>query len=226
MSLLALIPARGGSKGVPRKNIKSFAGKPLIDWTIRAASMAKYIDRVVVSTDDEEIASMAKEFGAEVPFMRPAKLAADQTPGMAPVLHAIKHLPKFDWVLLLQPTSPLRTHYDIDAIWEFCQSRGADSAVSVTEVQDHPYFVYKKTKFDCIEPLVTAQPNIKRRQDLPEAFKLNGAMYLAKVNWLLEHNSFIGPGTLGFVMPFDRSVDLDTQEDWCWAEYLIGLNND
>ena len=226
MSLLALIPARGGSKGVPRKNIKLLAGKPLIGWTIRAAKMAKYIDRIVVSTDDEEIASVAKELGAEVPFMRPAKLASDQAPGIAPVLHAIKHLSKFDWLLLLQPTSPLRTHYDIEAIWEFCQSRGADSAVSVTEVQDHPYWVYKKTKLGCIEPLVPTQPNIKRRQDLPDAFKLNGAMYLAKVTWLLEYGSLIGPETLGFVMPFDRSVDLDTPADWCRAEYLIERNDD
>ena len=127
---------------------------------------------------------------------------------------------------MLQPTSPLRTHLDIEAIWEFCQSRGADSAVSVTEVQDHPYWVYKKTKLDCIEPLVPTQPNIKRRQDLPEAFKLNGAMYLAKVTWLLEYGSFIGPETLGFVMPLDRSVDIDTSADWCWAEYLIERNDD
>jgi N-acylneuraminate cytidylyltransferase len=113
MSLLALIPARGDSKEIPRKNIKEFCGKPLIAWAIEAAQKASGIDRIVLSTEDHEIAEVAQKWGAEVPFMRPAELAGDDTPGIEPVLHALEQLPTFDEVLLLQPTSPLRTAEDI-----------------------------------------------------------------------------------------------------------------
>ena len=107
MSILALIPARGGSKGVPRKNIRELCGKPLIAWSIEAAQKSKYIDRLVVSTEDEEIAEIARYYGAEVPFMRPPELSRDETSGMAPVLHALEQLPGYENILLLQPTSPL-----------------------------------------------------------------------------------------------------------------------
>jgi N-acylneuraminate cytidylyltransferase len=129
MKLLALIPARGGSKGVPRKNIKLLNGKPLVAWTIDAAKQATCINKIVVTTEDKEIAAIAQQLGAEVPFMRPAELAADDTPGIAPVLHAIELLPEFDWVLLLQPTSPLRSVIDIEGIVNLCLERAAPAAV-------------------------------------------------------------------------------------------------
>jgi CMP-N,N'-diacetyllegionaminic acid synthase len=128
MRLLALIPARGGSKGIPRKNIKPLCGKPLIGWSIDAAKKSVFIDQVFVSTEDEEVAAIASDLGAGVPFMRPKELAADDTPGIAPVMHAIDNLPEFDWVLLLQPTSPLRTAEDIDGIVRFCIENDAPSA--------------------------------------------------------------------------------------------------
>ena len=131
MSLLALIPARGGSKGILRKNIKTLFDKPLINWTINAAKQAKCIDRIIVSTDDLEIAEIAKKCGADVPFLRPSELAKDETPGIEPALHAIEKVPGFDWLILLQPTSPLRTASDIDGIFNFCQKNLASSAVSV-----------------------------------------------------------------------------------------------
>jgi len=149
MSLLAIIPARGGSKGIPRKNIKSLSGRPLIGWTIDVAKQASCVDRIVVTTDDERIAAVARGLGAEVPFMRPAELATDETPGIAPVLHAIEQLPRHEWILLLQPTSPLRTHADIEAIWQLCQSSAAPSAVSITEVSKHPYWMYAQDYQDC-----------------------------------------------------------------------------
>ncbi len=225
MSILAIIPARGGSKGIPRKNIKPLFNKPLIGWSIDAAKQASCVNRIVVSTDDEEIASVARDLGADVPFMRPAELAADDTPGIAPVLHAISQLPDYDWVLLLQPTSPLRSAEDIDGIWQFCQERGAPSAVSVCEVGKHPYWIYQCDAAQRLEPLIKERPDVTRRQDLPPAYALNGALYLARIDWLLEQQDFIGPETLGYIMPPERSVDLDTPQDWRWVEFLIEQEN-
>ena len=226
MSILAVIPARGGSKGIPRKNIKPLASKPLIGWTIEAAKQSSCLDRIIVSTEDEEIASVARNLGADVPFMRPTELAADDTPAIDPVLHAISHLPDCDWVLLLQPTSPLRSAEDIDGIWQFCQERGALSAVSVCEVEKHPYWMYQFNAAQRLEPFIKGRPDVTRRQDLLSAYALNGALYLAKTDWLLQRQDFIGPETLGYVMPPERSVDLDTPQDWRWVEFLIEQSND
>ena len=131
MSVLGLILARGGSKGIARKNIKNLCGKPLIAWSIEIAQNADSVEKVVVSTDDEEIAEIAQKYGAEVPFLRPAELAQDDTPSMAPVLHALEQLPKFEMILLLQPTSPLRTTTDIEGIFTMCQERKAPAVVSI-----------------------------------------------------------------------------------------------
>jgi CMP-N,N'-diacetyllegionaminic acid synthase len=226
MSLLAIIPARGGSKGIPRKNIKSLAGKPLIGWTIDVAKQASCIDRIVVTTENEEIAAVARELGAEVPFMRPTELATDETPGIAPVLHALKQLPDYEWVLLLQPTSPLRTHTDIEAIWQLCQSSAAPSAVSITEASKHPYWMYAQDDQARLQPFISGRPDITRRQDLPAAYALNGALYLAKTEWLFQQGSFVGPETVGYVMSPERSADLDTEQDWRWVEFLVGQSND
>jgi len=221
MNLLALIPARGGSKGVPRKNIKSLHGKPLIGWSIDAAKKSRFIDKVVVSTEDDEIAAIARDLGAEIPFMRPIELAADDTPGIAPVMHAIENLPEFDWVILLQPTSPLRTAEDIDEIVRFCIEHDAPSAVSVYEVDKHPYLMYQRDETERLQPLLADKPDITRRQDLPPVYALNGALYLARIDWLKERQSLIGQETLGYVMSPESSADIDTPLDWQWVEFLI-----
>ncbi len=225
LSLLAIISARGGSKGIPRKNTKLLAGKPLISWSIDAAKQASCINRIIVSTEDDEIASVARESGADVPFSRPIELATDDAPGIAPVLHAISQLPDYDWVLLLQPTSPLRSAEDIDGIWQFCQEQGGLSAVSVCEVAKHPYWIFQRNSSRRLEPFFEKRADITRRQDLPPAYALNGALYLARTDWLLERRDFIGPETLGYVMPPERSVDLDAPQDWRWVEFLIGQLN-
>lgn len=221
MNLLALIPARGGSKGVPRKNIKSLHGKPLIGWSIDAAKKSRFIDKVVVSTEDDEIAAIARDLGAEIPFMRPIELAADDTPGIAPVMHTIENLPEFDWVILLQPTSPLRTAEDIDGIVRFCIEHDAPSAVSVYVVDKHPYLMYQRDETERLQPLIPDKPDITRRQDLPPVYALNGALYLARIDWLKERQSLIGPETLGYVMSTESSADIDTPLDWQWVEFLI-----
>ncbi len=222
MKILALIPARGGSKGIPRKNIKLLFGKPLIGWSIDAAQKSAFIDRVFVSTDDQEIASVANDLGAEVPFMRPKELAADDTPGIAPVMHAIDNLPEFDWVLLLQPTSPLRTAEDIDGIVRFCIENDAPSAVSIYEVDKHPFLMYRQDETKRLQSLIPDKPDIARRQDLPEVYALNGALYLARVDWLKEQQSLLGQETLGYVMSPESSADIDSSLDWAWVEFLMG----
>lgn len=218
--LLALIPARGGSKGIPRKNIRELHGKPLLAWSIEAARRSASVSRVMVSTEDPEIAEVSTTWGAEVPFLRPAELARDDTPGIAPVLHALGELPEFDWVLLLQPTSPLRTAADIDGIVRFCQERSAPAAVSVCEATNHPWWVYRQDPAGRLHPFVEGV-NAARRQDLPPAFVLNGALYLARRDWLLEQRSFMGEQTLGYEMPSERSIDIDTPMDWMLAELML-----
>ena len=220
MSVLGLIPARGGSKGIPRKNILDFNGRPLIVCTIEAAKDAECISRVVVSTEDEEVANISRAWGADVPFMRPVGLASDDTAGIEPVLHALSILPKFDWILVLQPTSPLRTAQDIEAVMNLAETKNASSVVSVCEASTHPYWTYQRDTEEHLSPLVSS-PSIYRRQDLPPAYALNGALYLARCDWLLQSRTFMSPETLGYVMPIERSVDIDSPLDWKWAEFLM-----
>lgn len=220
MNTFALIPARGGSKGIPRKNIKYIAGKPLICWTIEAALRSSFLNGVVVSTDDVEIAEVARRAGAQVPFMRPAELAQDQTPGLDPVLHALDHLPQFDSVLLLQPTSPLRTTDDIDVFLNLVTQKKAPSAVSVTEADTHPYWTYRLNADQTMTRFLDLAP-VARRQDLPAVFSLNGAMYFADANWLRDSGSLVSAETLAYVMSKEHSVDLDTPLDWKFAELLM-----
>jgi CMP-N,N'-diacetyllegionaminic acid synthase len=217
---LGLIPARGGSKGIPRKNVRPIAGKPLIVWTIEAALRSHLLDAVVVSTDDSEIAYVARSAGAEVPFMRPTYLAQDQTPGVEPVLHALAELPDFDAVLLLQPTSPLRATEDIDSCLRTAWARKASSVVSVSEPDTHPFWTFRMTAEQTLERLVDAAP-VSRRQDLPKALALNGALYYARADWLRQGRRLVAAETLAFVMPRERSVDIDTPVDWRFAEMLL-----
>jgi len=217
---LALIPARGGSKGIFRKNIRLIAGKPLIAWTIMAALAVKEVDCVVVSTDDEEIATVARQWGAEVPFLRPAELASDEAPGIAPVLHAIEHLPNHADLLLLQPTSPLRTSTHIKALLDFARENEASSVVSVREVDDHPAWMFRRSEGGVLDRFATSDPTA-RRQDLPELFTLNGAMYWIATDRLRQTKQLVNEDTLGFVMDSESSVDIDTMFDWRIAELLL-----
>jgi N-acylneuraminate cytidylyltransferase len=220
MSVLALIPARGGSKGVPRKNVRTIGGKPLIVWTIEAAQQACSVSRIVVSTEDAEIAEIARASGAEVPFMRPDALAQDTTPGMDVVFHALDHLEHCDDVLLLQPTSPLRSAYDIDAIAALRAKTQAPSAVSVSRAAHPPQWMYRMEKSAELRPVLD-EPVPVRRQDTDEIYVLNGALYSARLDWLLIHRSFMSKETVGYVMPTERSVDIDTSNDWHWVEFLM-----
>ncbi len=220
MKTLALILARGGSKGIPRKNIKLIAGKPLIAWSIEAALSSRSIDAVMVSTDDKEIAEVALQSGASVPFIRPSELAQDDTPGIDPVLHALEQLPHFEAVLLLQPTSPLRTSEDIDACIMMARELDAPAAVAVSAPDKHPYWMVRFGADQRMSRLIDAPP-ISRRQDLPPVYAINGALYYARADWLRRHRTFIAEQTVAYVMPPERSVDLDTLLDWRLAELLL-----
>jgi len=221
--VLAIIPARGGSKGVPRKNIRSVAGKPLIAWTIEAAKKSSYIDRLVLSSEDPEIIAAAKSSGCEAPFVRPAELAQDHTPGVEPVLHALDQLPGYDYVVLLQPTSPLRTAAEIDGCIALCEERGAPACVSVTEASHHPQWMFTADEHGRMHPLV--EQSATRRQELPPVYALNGAVYVAQVAWLQRSRDFIGEGTRAYVMQPLQSIDIDTEDDFFLAECLLQLRN-
>ena len=213
-SVLALIPARGGSKGLPGKNLLPVDGRPLLAWTVDAARGSAYVDRIVLSSDDEAIAAAARTCGCEVPFRRPAELASDTAASIDVALHALQQLPGHDWLVLLQPTSPLRTAADIDAALERCVTTGARSCVSVTEVAQSPYWMYMIDNQERLRPVLAAPPGATRRQDLPTVYALNGAVYVADVPELERTRSFVGPGTVAHVMPPERSIDIDTAADF------------
>lgn len=207
---------------MPRKNIKMLAGKPLIAWTIEEAKKSKFIDMCIVSTEDDEIKAVAEKWGGNVPFMRPVELAQDDTPGIEPVLHAIKMLPGYDFVVLLQVTSPLRTVEDIDGAIAYCLDRDCESCVSVTEAEHSPYWMYRMDEQSCLRPILKiAKEESYQRQKLPKVYQLNGAVYVAGVAFLQAKKDFIDDGTIGYVMPCERSYDIDTMLDFEVAEILM-----
>lgn len=218
MSVLALITARGGSKGLPRKNVLPVGGKPLIAWTIEAALASRCVSRVVLSSDDDEIMQVARSHGCEVPFRRPAELAGDLASSADVVAHALAQLPGHDHVLLLQPTSPLREAADIDAAFDLMQSHQAPACVSVCPVQESPYWMYRIEGGQQLRPLLPPASGAHRRQDLPPVYMLNGALYLAGVDHFRQQRAFLGPGCAAYVMPRERSLDIDTAEDLALAD--------
>lgn len=223
-TILAIIPARGGSKAVPQKNLKLLAGKPLIAWTIEEAQKSQYIDRLILSSEDANIIQAARDLGCEVPFIRPIELARDDTPGIRPVLHAIEALhEKYSYVLVLQPTSPLRTKADIDDCIRYCIEQKALTCVSVAPVTKHPYWMHTLTDNQRLSPLIRMQKDFECRQDLPAVYSENGAIYIAQSNYLLKTGSFITDITLAYIMPVERSLDIDDEVDFLFCSFLKSI---
>lgn len=224
-SVLALIPARGGSKGLPKKNILPLAGKPLIAWSIEQALQSNVFDKIIVSTDNEEIASVAEEYGATVPFMRPPELATDNAKGIDVVLHAIDwHMKKgefYDLLLLLQPTSPLRSAVDIRQAVELYLDKNADAVVSVCESEHSPLWMNTIGPDLSMKDFLSAVNQNKNRQELGKYYRLNGAVYLAAWAYLKQQRSFFGKNTFAYIMPPERSVDIDHEMDYKFAEFLL-----
>lgn len=225
MRILALIPARGGSKGLPGKNIKVLAGKPLLAWSIRQARECPFVDRVIVSTDSRKIAGVARRYGADVPFLRPRHLATDRAKTMGAILHALDWLEqngeRYDLLLLLQPTSPLRASRDIAGVLRTFFARKAAAVVSVTRAEHPPLWTNTLPRDGCMKNFLRPEILGKNRQELPVFYRLNGAVYLADVRYLKKTRTFFGKKTFAYVMPPERSTDIDTETDFRLAEIQL-----
>lgn len=227
---LALIPARGGSKGLPRKNLLPLAGKPLIVWTIEAALASELVDRVVVTTDDEEIAAVSREAGAHVPFLRPSELASDTSPSIDAVIHALDWLEehegaRFDQLALLEPTSPLRADGDIDRAVRLLVEReaDADAVVSAGEIHmEHPD-IAKRIEGGYLRPWLDDAAKVTRRQDLGAALFPYGVVYLVKVPVLREGRSFYPERTLPLPIERWQNYEVDDAYDLACIEAVLTL---
>lgn len=227
MKILAIIPARGGSKGVPNKNIKLLNGKPLLEYTAEIALQSKLLNEVIVSTEDDTIAAVAESMGIKIPFERPIELAQDDTPTLDVIIHALEWYQKnncfFDAVCLLQPTSPFRTIEFLDkAIEKFIDS-GCDSLVSVQKVphEYNPHWTFEINEEGHLK-IATGERNIiPRRQELPMAYHRDGSLYLTKAEVLLEAHSLYGKSTAFIESDPEGYVNIDTMEDWKKAEGMI-----
>ena len=219
-SILAVIPARGGSKGIPEKNIKPLAGKPLIAWTIEAAKRSSYIDRLIVSTDSQTIADIAANAGCEVPFIRPPHLATDTASSMDVIMHAMDALAvQYDYLLLLQPTSPFRDTVHINGIIEQAIDSDSDMMISVARLKKHPAFMYR-LHHGCLKSFLPGKIQA-RRQDMPAAYDHNGALYFTKTDYLRAEQTFAASLAKPYEMHGYANLDLDEPDDWAWAEFLI-----
>lgn len=226
--ILGLIPARGGSKGLPKKNIKLLNGKPLIVWTIEQALNSKYLDKVVVSTDDTEIAKVSKKYGAEVPFLRPKELATDESPTIDTIFHAVNWFEdkgeNFDYLALLEPTSPLRKKSDIDnAITTLIDNISrAESLVSVGIVTlEHPFYIKKIDEDGYLRAFLNFEKLIYRRQDLPIAYFPYGVIYLASINSLKKYKTFYQDKTLPFIIERWQNYEVDDLYDFICVESIL-----
>jgi len=225
MRTLALVMARGGSKGVPGKNMRVLAGKPLVVHTIEEARKCRLLDRIIISTDSAEIAETARMSGAEVPFLRPQELAGDASPVIDATIHALNWLANEgydpEYSMLLQPTSPLRTSEDMEHVIKLASDKNADAVVSVCPSTHHPYLARKIDSSGKLSNLIDTPLAGARRQDLPESFSLNGAVYLVKTKVLCEKRSWNLPGAYAYVMPQERSFDIDSEWDLQVVDFLL-----
>lgn len=220
--VLAVIPARQGSKGLPGKNTRKLAGKPLVGWTITAAQNSQLIDRLVLSTNDSLAMDYARSVNCEVPFSRTEELSSDTVAGVDVVIDAVNRCPGFDFVVLLQPTSPLRTTEDIDNALRFVMENNATSCISIVQSRSNPHWMYYRNSKHELTQVLGGQI-ITHRQDLPLVYEPNGAIYIAEIKNLLDEGSLITTDTVGYEMPRDRSIDIDNLDDFNAAEiYLQG----
>jgi N-acylneuraminate cytidylyltransferase len=226
LRVLGVIPARGGSKGVPRKNLRPLGGRPLIAWTIVAARDAERLTRTIVTTDDDEIAEVARGLGADVPFRRPAELASDTASGLDNARHALQTVEelegqRYDAAMLLQPTAPFRTAADIDGAVARLEETGADSVISVVDVGGHHPARMKYLDGDrLVDPPFCEERENQNRQELAPMYLRNGAIYLTRRDVLLG-GSFKGSDCRAWIMPDDRSVNNDTMHDFELAEWSL-----
>ncbi len=223
--IIALIPARGGSKGLPRKNIALLSGKPLIVWTIEEAKKSKYIDKLYVSTDDKEIAGIVQSFGAEIPFIRPRSLSGDEVRCIDVVLHCIDFMENrnesYDILVLLQPTSPLRITKDIDDAILFLVEKKAGAIISVSECEHPPQKANVLPADGSMENFIKETNLNKNRQELDTYYRENGSVYVANLDYIKKQKSFYGKKSFAFITLVEHSVDVDSKLDLGFCEYLL-----
>jgi len=226
-TFLAIIPARGGSKGLPRKNIKELNGKPLIEWSIKTGLKSKYLDEVVVSTDDQEIADIAQQHGAKIPFLRPVYLANDTATSFDAIKHTIDFYKntlnkEFDYIVLLEPTSPLRTIDDIDKAIEQLLESDASSIVGICKTEDqNPAFLVNKNAQGFIQGYENKDMKVLRRQDIQDVYFFEGTIYISATKTLLNTKTFYHKNTIGYEVPKYKSLEIDDMDDFIMVEAMM-----
>lgn len=221
---LVIIPARAGSKGIPGKNWRKLGGKALIQYSMEQALEVAHPDQICISTDSPEVQSVAQNLGLSIPFTRPAALSSDTAGSREVLLHALDHFEQqglsFETILLLQATSPFRRSSDLVGIEEqLLENPKADAAFSVVESRSNPYYTHFRLEQECLQPILNGQ--YTRRQDLPQVWELNGSLYAIRISSLRAHALGELPQRLAYKMPSNSLVDLDTELDWLWAEFLL-----
>lgn len=227
--VLAVIPARSGSKGLLGKNIRPIAGKPLLAWSIESAKKSSLIDQIIVSTDSHEYKDIAESYGAKVPFIRPQSLSTDIASSVDVILHALDyanaHENQFSIVVMLEPTSPLRLVDDIDRAISIVASNKAKSAVGICHAEScHPSFLFKSLSNGLITPYTGLQPNNLRRQDISPVYFLEGSVYASDVPTLYKHRAFYHDETAGVEIPYERSFEIDTETDFKIVELFLSAS--
>ncbi|GET45279.1 acylneuraminate cytidylyltransferase family protein [Capnocytophaga felis] len=226
--ILAIIPARGGSKGLPGKNIKPLCGKPLIGWSIEQAQASKYVDEIFVSTDSREIADVAESFGVLIPFLRPKELASDTSPSSEFIIHTIEYYQKknnnFDYILLVEPTSPLRDTQDIDKCIEMLLNHSyAKSIVGISKIEAcHPAFLVKISEEGLLKSYVNQMKTL-RRQDIDDLYFFEGSLYLSSIEYYMQEKTFYHELTLPYLMPKYKSFEVDDLLDFQIIERIMEL---
>ncbi len=226
-TFLGIIPARGGSKGLPGKNIKELCGKPLIAWSIESGLKSKYLDEVIVTTDSKDIANIAKQYGASVPFLRPDVLASDTATSFDAIKHTIEFYKnemkkEFDYIVLLEPTSPLREARDIDIAIEQLFNSNADSIVGICKTEDqNPAFLVFKNEKDFISGYENHDMKVLRRQDIKDVYFFEGTIYISKTDVLLNKKTFYHENTIGYVVPKYKSLEIDDIDDFIMVEAIM-----
>ena len=219
--VIAVIPARKESKRILNKNLKIFNGKPLISWTIEEAKKSKFIDKIIISTDSKEIASLGIDYKIDVPFIRPKNLATDKASSFSVLKHALEFYKlEYKIVVLLQPTSPLRTVNDIDNAFSLLDQR-FQAIISVCPMSHPPVWCNTLPENKSMFDFIPIKYRGLRSQDVPTHHQINGSIYISYINYLLENKGFLGEKTKAFIMPEDRSIDIDTLTDFKLAELLF-----
>jgi N-acylneuraminate cytidylyltransferase/CMP-N,N'-diacetyllegionaminic acid synthase len=226
-TFLAIIPARGGSKGLPGKNIKELCGKPLIAWSIEAGLKSNYLDETMVTTDYQNILDISKQYGASVPFLRPDELANDTATSFDAINHTIEFYKnelnkEFDYIVLLEPTSPLRESSDIDKAIEVLMDSDADSIVGICRTEDqNPAFLVLKNEKSFISGYENKEMRVLRRQDINDVYFFEGTIYISKTDALLDKKTFYHENTIGYEVPKYKSLEIDDMEDFIMVEAIM-----